>query len=98
MNANENPLKNVEVDFFELGESGSKVLALVCYVLSNNNGDLIVLDGKTLKRWNVFNSNRQIGKGAFSSGIDRLKKARIISLPITKGVYFVNPKIGGNHE
>lgn len=93
MNINKNPLVGIPVDFFNLGDSGSKVLALIDWAVSNSDSDLIVLDSKTLKNWNLAFYSKKISRASMRSGIARLKNANIISTPITKNVYFVNPRI-----
>lgn len=92
MNINKNPLEGVPVDFFNLGDSGSKVLALIDWSLSHDNSDLIVLDSKTLNRWNAIFYSKKISRASLKSGVIRLKNANIISRPVTKNVYFVNPR------
>nr|AKN38157.1 hypothetical protein [Vibrio crassostreae] len=98
-----NPLIKSDMDFFNLSISGSRVLAVVYWAVSNfgkgDNNDIVVLDSSTLAHWNLTFPNKEIGKVSFKNGVKLLISASVISTPITKNVYFVNPNLtGGHHE
>lgn len=94
MNLQNNPLSGRLPDFYSIGMDGCKLLQIINWRINScNEGELITLNFQSIQCWNNTNPSKKMSMETLRKARKKLITGRVISQPVAKNVYFVNPLI-----